>query len=250
MRLAHGVFHQRAIFAAHPQVLQRQAPGLLVEQAQHHPLAVGRRQRGHADVHLAPPNLERDTPVLRDAFLGDIQPRHHLDPRDQQGRQLALGFEHFTQDAVHAKTHHQALLEGFQVNVGGVLLDRFAENRVDQADDRRVVLLFQQVLGFRHLIGQRRQIETAADVLGQLHGCGVMLIGRPQCLGELAGAHRLQRQAAPGETLRLGQCHRVAVEAIAQAGAAVMHDEHHAMALGEAERQAAQRSVVQRSVHA
>ncbi|OWK38748.1 Type II secretion system protein D precursor [Pseudomonas oleovorans subsp. oleovorans] len=80
------------------------------------------------------------------------------------------------------------------MNVGGVFLDRFTQDGVDQADDRRIVLLLQQVFGFRHLIGQRGQIETAADVLGQLHGSGIVLIGRTQHLGELRRTQHLQRQ--------------------------------------------------------
>src|SRR3546814_10711157 len=73
---------------------------------------------------------------------------------DLQRRQLALGLQHFAQDAVHAKAHHQAFFEGFQVNVRGIFLDRLAEDGVDQADDRRVVLLLQQVRSEERRVGK------------------------------------------------------------------------------------------------
>ena len=76
------------------------------------------------------------------------------------------------------------------------------------------------------------------------------MIGSAQRLGKFLGAEHLQRQASTGEALRLGQRDQVAIGAMSQAGAAVMYDEHHAMTLGEAEGQAAQRSFEQRSVHA
>ena len=75
--------------------------------------------------------------------------------------------QHLAQHAVDAEAHHQAFLEGFQVDVRGVLADRLAEDRVDQANDRRVVLLLHQVLGFRDLVGQRGEVQAAAEVLGE-----------------------------------------------------------------------------------
>ena len=61
------------------------------------------------------------------------------------------------------------------------------------------------------------------------------MIGSAQRLGEFLCTEHLQRQTATGEALRLGQRGQIAIGAMSQAGAPVMHDEHHAMTLGEAE---------------
>ncbi len=167
--LLHRLLQLAAVLLVHAEMTQGQTSGLLVQQAQHHPLAVGRGQRGNADVHLATADPQRDTPVLRDALLGDVQLGHDLDPRDQQRRQLALGLHHFAEDAVDAKAYHQPLLEGFDMDIRGVLGNRLAEDRVDQTNDRRVVLLLQQVLGFLDLVGQAGQVEVVAQPLDHQH---------------------------------------------------------------------------------
>ena len=219
-------------------MLQVQAPGLLVEQTQHHPFTVGRGQGRDADVHLAPADPQGNPPILGNTLLGDVQPCHDLDPRYQQGRQLALGLQHLAQHAVDAEAHHQAFLEGFQVDVRGVLADRLAEDRVDQANDRRVVLLLHQVLGFRDLVGQRGEVQAAAEVLGELHGRrGVVLVGGRQGLVEGVLAERPERQAAAGEALRLGDRRQLHLRPAGQPVLLLQAQEQQALALGEAERQ-------------
>ncbi|MNP16473.1 hypothetical protein D3C76_1088660 [compost metagenome] len=135
------------------------------------------------------------------------------------------------------------------MDVRGVLLDRLAEDGVDQADDRRVVLLFQQVLGFRDLLGQGGEIQAAAQILGQLHGGGrIMLVSLGEGLLEGIGAQGPQRQAAPGEAPRLGQRHQLDAGTVGQAGLQAIQQQY-AMPLGEAEGQATQGSINEWGVH-
>src|ERR1700722_15774938 len=84
-------------------------------------------------------------PVLRQALLGDVEARHHLDARHHERRHRAARLQHLAQHAIDTKTDHQAVLEGLDVDVGGVLLHRLGEDRVDQADDRGVVLAVEKV---------------------------------------------------------------------------------------------------------
>ena len=49
-----------------------------------------------------------------------------------------------------------------------ILADRFREKRIDEADDRRVVLLLQQVADFGHGFGQARQVHVVAEILDHL----------------------------------------------------------------------------------
>ena len=46
---------------------------------------------------------------------------------------------HFVQRAVHAVADLEFVLEGLEVNVGGLLLDRLVEHEIDEADDRGAV---------------------------------------------------------------------------------------------------------------
>jgi hypothetical protein len=75
-----------------------------------------------------------------------------------------LRTQHFAQHAVDAEAHHQAVLEGLDVDVRGVLAYRLGEQRVDQADDRRVVLALHQVGGLGQLVSELLQVQALIDV--------------------------------------------------------------------------------------
>ena len=111
----------------HAERVEVEPAGLLVEQAQHHALAVSRRDGRYAHVHRAPRDAQRDASVLRQAFLGDVEPRHDFDARHDQRRHGALGLEHFAQHPVHAEADHQAVLERLDVDVRPVLLHRLGQ---------------------------------------------------------------------------------------------------------------------------
>ena len=124
---------------------QVEPAGLLVQDTQHHALAVAGRDGRDAHVHRAAGDPQADAAVLRQALLGDVELRHDLDARDHQRRHGALGLQHFAQHAIDAEAHDQAVLERLDVDVRGVFLDRLREHGVDQADDRRVVVAVEQV---------------------------------------------------------------------------------------------------------
>ena len=83
-----------------------QAAGL-VEQTQHHRLAVLQRHGGQAHVDRASRTLHREAAVLRQALFGDVQAAHQLQPRDQRAGDAAAFDALLLQDAVDAQTHAQ-----------------------------------------------------------------------------------------------------------------------------------------------
>ncbi len=56
--------------------------------------------------------------------------------------------------------------------ISEALFDRLAQQGVDQADNRRIVLFVQQVLLLRQLLGQRVKIQFAA-------GSSIIFCARP-----------------------------------------------------------------------
>ena len=123
MRFAEQLGDALLGFRIHAERREVQPPGLLVEDTHDHALAVSRRQRRHAYVDRAAGDPEADASVLRQALLGDVELGHDLDARNDQWGDRAPALQHFTQDAVDAEAHHQAVFERFDVNVGRVFLD-------------------------------------------------------------------------------------------------------------------------------
>ena len=128
---------------SHPEGQQVEIDAIFIEQTQHHALAVARRQGGDAHVDGASANAQRHAPILRNALFGDIQARHHLNARDQQRGEAALGAQDFAQDAVDAKANLQVALIGFDMNIRGFLFDGLGKHGVNQANNRRVVFAVQ-----------------------------------------------------------------------------------------------------------
>ncbi len=94
--------------------------------------------------------------------------RHDLDARHHQRGHGALGLQHLAQHAVDAEAHHQAVLERLDVDVRGVLLHRLGQHRIDQADDRRIVVALEQI----GLLGQfLRQVRQIGGVLEPPTAC-------------------------------------------------------------------------------
>jgi hypothetical protein len=96
--------------------------------------------------------------------------RPSWDPRDDQRRDCAPRLEHFAQDAVDAEAHDQAVLERLDVNVGGVVLHRLGEDRVDQLDDRRLVIALQQVGLLRQILREVREVGFVIHAADHLLG--------------------------------------------------------------------------------
>jgi hypothetical protein len=89
-------------------------------------------------------------------------------------------------------------LEGLDVHVRGVLADRLGQDRVDQADDRRVVLGVHEVAGVRYLLREAAEVDVGADVGGHLHGLAVVaLVGAAQAQLELLSSTRAGDEGPP-----------------------------------------------------
>ena len=124
--------------------------------------------------------LEIDAAVLRQAALGDVHVRHHFQARDDgrlQEAQLRRDRD-FVQDAVDAVTNAQIVLERLDVDVGRALVDRFADDLVDEFHDRRFGIVGVQVRArfdvlkrFEGAVGLEDFVEGfRADAVERFHG--------------------------------------------------------------------------------
>ncbi len=212
-----------------------EASGLLVEQAQHDAFAMTGGYRRHAHVDGAAGDAQADAAVLRQALFGDVETRHHLDARDQERRNRALGLQHLAQHAVHAEPDDQAVLVGLDVDVGGVFLDGLGQYGIDQPDDRRIVLAFHEVRWFRQSLRETREIRFALDAFDDL-ACltAAALVGLAQQVVEGGGGDALNDERHAEEAAQFRDCRGLCAFAVDDLGLAVEDRPHqHAMALGE-----------------
>ena len=128
-----------ALVVLHPQAVEIHDHGLLVEDAEHHRLAVHAGQRDDADVDVAALDREPDAPVLGQATLGDVEVAHDLDARhdarDHPSGDGRRGGEH----PIHPEAHPHLGALRLEVDVRRTELDRLGDDRVHQLDDRRVL---------------------------------------------------------------------------------------------------------------
>ena len=111
----------------------------LVEDPDRRPLPTLGRHGDDAEVDAAVVDVDGDAAVLRDPLLGDVELAHDLDPRDDAGDHPPRHASGLAEDAVDPEADAHVLLLDLEVDVGGALVDRLAEDRVDELDDRRVV---------------------------------------------------------------------------------------------------------------
>ena len=155
VRAIDDAFQCGGLLGVDAELFEIEAFGLLVENTHDHTLGVGAgRDRRHTHIDLAPTERARDAAILRQALLGNVELGHDLDARDDLRRQRTRRVQHLPEHAVDAEAHGDARLESLDMDVGGVLLDRFDEQAVDELDDRRVVVGFEQVLRFGERGGQ------------------------------------------------------------------------------------------------
>src|SRR5271167_1695910 len=84
VRQLEGVFDALPDIRRQPELLVIELDGGAVEHAKHDFLAVQRGYRGDPEVYLVAAHGQLDAPVLRQTALGDIEPRHDLDTRDDR----------------------------------------------------------------------------------------------------------------------------------------------------------------------
>ncbi len=225
----------------HAERLEVEATGLLVEQAQHHPLAVARRNGRDAHVDRATRDAQRNAAVLWQPLLGDIEARHDLDARDDQRRDGALGLQYLAQHAVHAEADHEPVLERLDVDVRGILLHRLGEQRVDEADDRGLVLALEQVGRLRDFLGEVGEVGFLLEAAHGVHRrARAALVGLSEQEFETVRVDALDDQGPPQVPPHLRDRQRGGVPAHDHVGAVLRQAAHQdAAALRECERQGA-----------
>ena len=223
----------------HAEGHQVQATCLLVEQAQHDALAVTRGHRRDTHVDSAAGNAQRNSAVLRQPFLRDVELRHDLDARDDQRRKCTARLQHLAQHAVDTKPDAEAVFVGLDVYVGGVLLDRFGQHRVDEPDDGRIVITLEEIRRFLQFLGNLRQVEILVEAIDHRGRIGsVLLVRLPQQRIENLGRNSRQFQRHARKAARLGETERRRTRAIHGFARAVAElADQDAMALRKRERQ-------------
>ena len=187
MRLADQSVDRVARRFAHAQRGQVEPRRILVQQAQHDALARAGRQCRHAHVDALVAELQRHPAVLRQALLGDVEARHHLEPRHQRGVQRARRLDDVAQHAVDAEAHDRARFVRFEVQVRRALAQRLQQQGVDHPDHRRVGRGAEQILGLRNILQQPREIGVARQVARKLRDRRRLVVRRRELGGEALG---------------------------------------------------------------
>ncbi len=149
--------------------------------------------------------------------------------------QRARRLDQVAQRAVDAQAHHRARLERLDVDVGGAVAQRLREQRIDQADDRRIVLAFEQILDLGNFLQQPRQIQVLRQIVGQRGRAGVgAVVQRGDQLVELLGADAARVQRHAERAAHFGERPRVRAVAHRHLGQlAVQRGDDDAVGLGE-----------------
>jgi hypothetical protein len=121
------LIHGGPVVLGHAEIREREAAGLLVQQTQYDPLTMPGRDRRDADVDCAARDPQRDSAVLRQALLRDVELRHDLDAGHDQRGYGTLRLQDFPQHAVDPEPHGHPVLVRFDVDVGRVVLDRLRQ---------------------------------------------------------------------------------------------------------------------------
>ncbi len=166
VRLVDQAIDIRQCGIAHAQAGQVHACGIFLQDAQHRTLAMPGRQCRNADIHGLARYPQGDAAVLRQAFLGDIQLRHHLEARHHGGMQSAMRLDDAAHRAINAEAHYRTRFVRLDMHVGGPGVERLREDGVDHADDRGAIVRLQQVLYLRQLLHQPRQVHIVLQVTG------------------------------------------------------------------------------------
>ncbi len=187
-----------------------------VEQPHDDRLPVDGGHGGDADVDAPAVGGDPDAPVLREAPLRDVHLGHDLDAGRQRRLQSARGRLHLVEQAVDAVPHPQGVLEGLDVDVGGVARECLFQQQVHQAHHRR--------LG-GHV---PQQPDVGVALLGlRLQGSRLHVVDDPlQRGGRLVGALDRGQDGLRGRHAELHAQTGSLAEVVDQLGAAGVHGGH------------------------
>ncbi len=170
---------------------------LFIEHAQHGVFAV---DGGHdRDAEIDEPRFVADaeTPVLRDAPLGDIELAHDLDAGNDGGVPVLRDGRHgVMQDAVNAVLDDDFLIARFDVDVARAPLERVEDRGVDQLDDRRDVAIdrSEPVDGKRFFGVVFVAHDVEREAFGDFFEDALRLLGFLEEVGNLGGGRHLDAE--------------------------------------------------------
>ena len=155
----------------------------------------------HVDGGIPHPYAE--AAILRQALLGDIEPRHELQPCDQRVRHAAAVDQLFLQHAVDPQADAQLLFARLDVDVRGARLHGVVEHGLQQLDDGGIGRAF---LGGELLDVDIVLAQVVAHRLGERGDLVGLAVHRIEGLEQLALAHERQadRLLEPGLELVIG----------------------------------------------
>ena len=117
--------------------------------------------------------------------------------------------EHFVQHAVDPEAHAQPVLERLDVDVGGVFFDGRGQQRVDEADDRRVIIALEKVgrLGLVPGATRKRSVSSSRPPIASMAALEPPFVGQAQQRLEAIRVHSLdgERGGAGDGALRRGR---------------------------------------------
>ena len=188
-----------------PSEVEVEPAGLLVEQAQHDALAVARRGCVETRTSTARPamrRLMRPSCGRRFSAMSSFAMTLMRETTSGATARLVCSTSRSTPSTRKRTTSRFSI--GLDVDVGGVLLDRLRQHRVDQPDDRRVVLALQQVGRLRQVLRELREVGVVLDALDHLHGVATAaFVGLAQQLVEAVVGHALDHQRHAEEAAQL-----------------------------------------------
>src|SRR5262249_44933063 len=109
VRLVDELIHGGLGVRIHAEGVQVEPACLLVENTQHHALAVPGGDGRYAYVDRTAGDFQADAAILRQALLGDVEARHDLHARHHERRNRAARLQHLAQHAIDAEADHQAV---------------------------------------------------------------------------------------------------------------------------------------------
>ena len=215
----------RAHVVGETELLERRRPPRLVQEAHDDLLAFDGRQGRDTDVEHAAGGGggQRDPAVLRLPPLGDVELREHLQARRDARRHPLRDPLDLGEDAVDPEADDERILLRLEVDVGGAVLGGLEDDRVDEADERRVgdavlglevvgllLCFLEVVLGFLEhrsgaegLGGARHAAQLGEDVLARRDAEIELVAGRePELVDavEVSGSATATRSTPPASS--------------------------------------------------
>ena len=170
VRLVHQLVYLVKGNALHAELFKIETARILIQQTQHHAFAMAGRQGRDTHIHRTTRQSQRDTPILRQAFFGNVQLGHNFETRHHCGMQGAVRLDHILQCAVNTVTHDRAGFKRLDVDVRSIVTHGLGQQGVNHADHRRIIFCIKQVFGLRQVVHQLREIHVHLNITH--HGSG------------------------------------------------------------------------------